>query len=104
MPLVTDTSRVVKRIDVLGGGKRIALHTGFFQRDTTKRGLEIPLSDLTLKRSMFTGQGPNEAISSSGTYTQLLRKNQMIGYLIDRQGSFLSSPRVMDELFYVNKD
>lgn len=85
---------------MLSGGSKVAIYTGFFKRDVAKNGIEIPISDLSLKRSLYTGEGHNMAISSTGSYTQIIRKNQLIGYLVDRRGSFLSSPRVLDELFY----
>lgn len=80
------------------GGQSITMYTGFFARQSTKHGVEIPLRDLSLRRSIYTGHGANEALSTTGTFTQLLRRKQLIGYLIDRRGHFLVSPRVMDEL------
>lgn len=85
---------------MLSGGQQVAIYTGFFGRHTAKGGSPVSISDLSLRRSMYTGEGHNHAVSSTGTYTQLMRQNQLIGYLVDRRGSFLSSPRVLDELFY----
>ena len=97
--MIVLTDRVIKRIDVLPGGKSVDLHTGFFRLNTTNKGIEVPINQLSLRRTMFTGNGPNQAISSAGTFTQLLRQDQLIGYLVDRRGQFMVSPRVLDELF-----
>lgn len=92
----------MKRIDVLQGGQSVSLQTGFFgshqHASLLKIGLEIPISSLTLRKSMFTNQGSTGTLSTSGNFTQLVRENQMIGYLIDRRGVY--EPKVLDELFY----
>ncbi|ORY76651.1 hypothetical protein BCR37DRAFT_389359 [Protomyces lactucae-debilis] len=116
------SKRVVRRIDLMPGGTHVKLFTGFrnpastlpLQANLPKTatpviaegstgGSHIALTDLMLRKALFTGAGPNQAYSESGSYTQLLRKGQLIGYLLDRRGSFLGGPRVLDELITTSR-
>jgi hypothetical protein len=111
------SKRVVRRVDLLPGGTHVKLYTGFgrppsapaLQIATSKTsvptlpqesasGVQIALTDLTLRKALYTGAGPNQAHSEGGSYTQLLRRGQLIGYLLDRRGSFLGGPKVFDAL------
>ena len=103
--------RVVNRIDMMPDGVHVLLHTGFLPRRTASAAVTtssrstkvVALTDLSLKASLDTAATtattrPGSA-STVGNYTQLLRKKQIIGYLIDRRGHFLGGPKVLDELF-----
>ena len=94
--------RIVKRLDVIPGGQ-VRLYTGFFGSESTNKGRHIALRDLTLRRRLFTGKGHNGALSTNGSYTQLLCKDYLIGFLLDRRGSFMPNAKVLDELFYKEK-
>lgn len=93
--------RVVNRIDMMPDGSSVLLHTGFLRRSTASKassaGSIVPLTDLSLKASLDLASSPGAG--TVGNYTQLLRKKQIIGYLIDRRGHFLGGPKVLDELF-----
>ncbi|BFZ58193.1 hypothetical protein PYCC9005_005255 [Savitreella phatthalungensis] len=77
-------------------GKTAMIHTGFL-KSTHGKAQRVPLSDLYVRREL----GPSDAADTSigGSYVQLLRRKQLIGYLLDRRGAFLGGPAIMNEMF-----